>query len=742
MKQYLLAMLMVFPASCWVPTVGYAQTSPPNVVLFYADDFGWGDIHRHNTNPEHFRYTPNLDRLFDEGIEFKNYMTHAVCSPSRAGLLTGKHYAKVGAGPRTGGTLPNDIRNMAKDFQAAGYKTGAFGKWHNSLPNFPAQGNGARVDYNQAGKWHALHGEKTLDLTNNIFENHKGWKWGQGVNAYGFDRWVGYYNGGGDFFDRYVNWHHDVDWWHDRNYRGDETGYTTDLITQYAIEFIEAYKTEPFFCYIPQEAVHNPLHLKRSDLQEFCRKLGTELGIKGQWEYVSNIVSPKTGRRLGDVDELRCERGQEFDVYEIDPEQRHYAHLAYAAFIYSLDKRIGAVIEKVTQIGKMKNTLFFFASDNGATPKGVNTPFRGGKHSLWEGGVHVPAALWWPGTFDKNTAPYSPAHNSYDGLIAYIDIYPTLLSMCGQPCLGTELDGLDCWSYLQTRHACRPETMNDPVFWMWLDYGSVRTNKWKLHYSESQDRVELYDIQVDIEESHNLASSQTRIANTLIERYRAWINENNYTLSYMTIDKANISHPDPAPAGEVLEVRATQSRAIKHSDRDGVFVRFSNGSGWDQEYDAYVHPGDRVEFDIFVCPDSDVVKGCYYNPGNGWNPFYKSKNGLNQDGVALTELELPQGVWTRQVVGIGNYCPGSVSVNYIALQSASPGVYHYYLDNVVIRKKDGGIRSVIWQSNADFAPLLYRYKGVNHSQFKKAQNASGFPFTDVQLTAYTLGSRK
>ena len=90
-----------------------AKTEKTNIVIFYADDFGWGDIRHHNTDPALFRYTPNMDRLFTEGIEFKNYMPHCVCSPSRAGLLTGKHYANVGAGPRTGGTLPSNSSIIA-----------------------------------------------------------------------------------------------------------------------------------------------------------------------------------------------------------------------------------------------------------------------------------------------------------------------------------------------------------------------------------------------------------------------------------------------------------------------------------------------------------------------------------------------------------------------------------------------------------------------------------------------------
>ena len=725
---------------CGVSSGKIAKTSKrikPNIVIFYADDFGWGDIHCHNTDPAYFRYTPNMDRLFTEGIEFRNYMTHCVCSPSRAGLLTGKHYANVGAGPRTGGTLPNNIRNFAKDFQAAGYKTGAFGKWHNSLPNFPAEGNGARVDYNKESKWNELHQEKTLNLTNNVFENHKGWKWGEGVNAYGFDRWVGYYNGGGDLFDRYVNWHHDVDWWHDRNYAGNEKGYTTELITKYANQFIEDNRTKSFLCYIPHEAVHNPLQLKRSDLREFCEKLDTELGIKGQWDYVSNIESPKTGRRIGDVEEIRCERGQQFDVYAIDPDEKHYEPLVYAAFVYTLDKSIGAVIDKVTEIGKLNETIFLFASDNGATPKGINLPLKGGKHSLWEGGVHVPAAIWWPGTFDRKTAPYSTGDNEYEGFISYIDIYPTLMSMSGQTCLGTGLDGKDCWSYIKTRTQCRPD-MKDAMYWIWLDHGSVRTNRWKLYYSESTARTELYDLSNDIEELSNVAAKYPAQRDQLIGFYRKWVNDNNYALSFLTIDKSNISHPVSSPAGQVLDVKATQTKAIKRPDAGGVFVRFSKGTGWDQEYDMFIHPGDRVEFDVFVCDDSDITKGCFYTPGNGWNPFYKSRNGLNQDGVELVDLDMPKGVWTRQIVGIGNYCPGILPVNFIALQSAVAGYYHYYFDNIVIRKNDGQIRSVIWTSDANFASLLFRYKGINHNDLKKAQAVAGFPFSNIQITMKTV----
>ncbi|MEO0509924.1 MAG: sulfatase-like hydrolase/transferase [Verrucomicrobiota bacterium] len=706
----------------------------PNVVLIYADDFGWGDLRHHNDRPEHFRYTPNLDVMFGEGVELTNYMTHPVCSPSRAGLLTGKHYAKVAAGPRTGGTLPNDIRNIAKDFQAAGYRTGAFGKWHNSYPNFPADGNGRIANYNKEGKFNELHGQKTLDLTDNIFGNHKGWKWGVGVNAYGFDRWVGYYNGGGDLFNRYVDIHHDIDWWHDRSYRSDEKGYTTDLITKYALEFIEQSKGEPFFCYIPHLAIHNPLQLKRSDLMEFCSHLDSKLGIKGQWDYISKIVSPKTGRKVGEVEEIRFGKNEEFDLAKLDRNKGHLTHLANAAFIYTLDKSVGMVFRKIADLGLGKNTIFVFASDNGGTPRSVNLPFQGGKHTLWEGGVHVPAAIWWPGTFDRKNTPYARRQGgSYEGLIGYIDLYPTLMAMTRQQCQAKDLDGMNCWQHLQNGTECRPDELSDAFFWMWDNFGTIRTRKWKLFYSETS-RPRLYDIQSDVAEKNNVAASHPEVCKILIEQYRNWINDNNYSMSWMAIEDKNLSHTEPAPEGDILEIRAIQNKPIKNQKRDGTYIRFATGSGWEEEYDAYVHAGDRVEFDIFVREDSDAVTGCYYTPGSGWNPYFNESNGINQDGELINNLELPKGKWVRQVVGVGNLCPAVIKVNYIALLGKNPGTYHYYLDNIVIRKSDDGIRSVIWQSKPDLINLIYRYGNKNYNTLEKAKESKGFAFSDIELS--------
>ena len=172
----------------------------PSVVLFYADDLGRGDLSIHNGNTP----TPNIDRIFNSGIQFENYTTHCVCSPSRAGLLTGRHYLRMKAGPEVGGEMPLKESTIAESFKTAGYATGCFGKWDNGA---------------------ATGGEG--------FKNPKKIKLGHGVNAHGFDRFVGYYGGGPNYFTRYSSWYQESAWYHDRKHVLDEEGYTTDLVTKY-----------------------------------------------------------------------------------------------------------------------------------------------------------------------------------------------------------------------------------------------------------------------------------------------------------------------------------------------------------------------------------------------------------------------------------------------------------------------------------------------------------------------------
>lgn len=190
--------------------VSSATERSPNVIIFLADDQGWGDLSVHgNTNLK----TPNIDSLARDGALFDRFYVCAVCAPTRAELLTGRYHPRDGVrGVSTGEERLNlDVQTIADVFRAAGYATGAFGKWH----------NGSQFPYHP--------------------------------NARGFDEYYGFTSG---------HWGHyfDADLEHNNKpVRG--KGYLTDDLTTRAMEFIEQNRKRPFFCYVPYNTPHSPMQV-------------------------------------------------------------------------------------------------------------------------------------------------------------------------------------------------------------------------------------------------------------------------------------------------------------------------------------------------------------------------------------------------------------------------------------------------------------------------------------------------
>jgi arylsulfatase A-like enzyme len=235
-----LLLLSAFTPLC----VSAAAPAKPNVVYIMADDLGWGDLSVHSGGVP----TPNIDRLFSQGVELRNFMGWCVCSPTRAMLLTGRHPIRVGTGPEVGGELDPAETTIAEGFKANGYRTGVFGKWHNG-------------DDPDTPEFQAAFTEAFKQMPN---KKHPG---GHGANAHGFDEaWV-YYGGGADYLNRRtVQGRGPVSWWHNTEFRGNDEGYTHDLFTRRALEFIRENKERPFFCYIPFHIAHAPLQAKEADL--------------------------------------------------------------------------------------------------------------------------------------------------------------------------------------------------------------------------------------------------------------------------------------------------------------------------------------------------------------------------------------------------------------------------------------------------------------------------------------------
>lgn len=200
--------------------LSFADERPPNIILIMADDLGYGDVSPYGG----WIQTPNLDSLAKEGLRFTDFHSSGnVCSPTRAGLLTGRYQQRAGlpevlfSDPRRDEYYHGmqDVEwTFAETFRAAGYATAIYGKWHlGYLPQF----NPVR---------------------------------------HGFDHFRGFVSGNIDYVS-HVDQTGRHDWWQD-NERKDEPGYITELVTGHAVTFIEANHERPFLLYMPHHAPHYP----------------------------------------------------------------------------------------------------------------------------------------------------------------------------------------------------------------------------------------------------------------------------------------------------------------------------------------------------------------------------------------------------------------------------------------------------------------------------------------------------
>lgn len=408
------------------------QHKKPNILIIVADDLGWNDVGFHGSEIN----TPSLNQLANESLEFTRFYTAPVCSPTRAGLLTGKYPDRFNLrnyvySPKHAGGIPPETQMLPELLKEAGYaRTAAFGKWHLGHSNI---------------KYHP--------------------------NNQGFDYFYGHYNGAIDYFTH--RRHGELDW-HRNNEPCFDEGYSTDLIEQEVVNFLNESKTgEPFLAYVAFNAPHSPMQAKEEELKEY----GYDPAIPNE-DYVVGGAHP------GENDlENYATIGRGNNLRQ-----------TFIGMVSSLDKSIGNILQALNENQLDENTIVWFLSDNGGSYVfgGNNKPLRGAKHQEWEGGVRVVSLLRWPGKIKGDW--------KMNKMSAYIDVLPTLLNMVGRESTNT-FDGISIFDAINGG-----ELPERNVF---LGNSGIVSQKWKMN------KGELFKIEEDMSEAHNVATKYPEIVEML-----------------------------------------------------------------------------------------------------------------------------------------------------------------------------------------------------------------------------------
>ena len=454
MRKILLSMFF----SCSV-TAYEADSKPANVVLIFVDDLGYCASGLYGCEAP----TPNIQKLVAEGALFSNgYVTSPVCSPSRAGLLTGRsqqrfghHYLPEGE-PNGNGGLPVGETTLAEAMKKVGYATGMVGKWHlgTNWEFHPINRGfdeffgllGAATDYVDHSREDVVVEKRwgmKLPLLSYSIKDLTFWALIKAL-------WS---ESGAPVLLRGTN-------------KVREDRYLTEAFSQEAVNFINNHKQEPFFLYLPYTAVHSPYQVTRKYYDRFL-----------------HIEDERTRIQM--------------------------------AMVAALDDGIGSVMGALKANHLEENTLVFFISDNGAgADTDSNAPLRMGKHSLFEGGNRIPFAIKWPVKVPKGIIFQAP--------VSTLDVFPTALAAAGAEFpKGQKLEGVNLVPFLNENKNAAP---HESLFWRQGRNWAIRSDNWKLIYAA--DRYWLYDLSRDIGEKHNLAGNHPEKIEQLTEKYKEWDNQN------------------------------------------------------------------------------------------------------------------------------------------------------------------------------------------------------------------------
>ena len=447
-----------------LPSATIFAESPPNVVFILADDLGWSDTTLFGTTS--FYETPNIERLAARGMTFtRAYSSSPLCSPTRASIMTGLSPA------RTGITAPN-CHLPQVTLKATPAASGPPDR-KATIP-----GSVSRLNTNYYTLAEMFH-------DNGYATGHFG-KWHLGPEPYsplqhGFDVDVPHHPGPGPAGSYVAPWKF-KDFDPDPNVPDQ---HIEDRMAAEAVAFLEQHQNEPFFLNYWMFSVHAPFDAKKTLIDEYRKK-----------------VDPDAPQRSP----------------------------TYAAMIESMDDAVGTLLDTLDRLGIAEHTIIVFASDNGGnmynqvdgTSATSNAPLRGGKATMYEGGVRGPAIVVYP--------PQVKAGSRSDEIIQSGDFYPTLLELVEiQPQAEQSFDGMSIVPALLGKPLAREAIFtyfpHEPRVPEWMPPAvSVHAGDWKLirifHGGENgRHRYKLYNLRDDIGEEHNLAAEMPE----RVEQLDQWI---------------------------------------------------------------------------------------------------------------------------------------------------------------------------------------------------------------------------
>ncbi len=442
-----------------------ATSTRPNIVFILVDDLRWDEI---GIAGHPYLNTPNIDRIGKEGAMFRNaFLTDPLCSPSRAGYLTGQ-YAHVN------GITDNVDRAAASHrlitfprlLHETGYETAFIGKWHMGNDDTPRPG---------------------------------------------FDRWVSF-KGQGSYLNPDIN---------EDGKSVKPSGYITDILTSYAEDFIRQKHDKPFLVYLAHKAIHPEVmqhddgSVNLADAEMFIpaerhRDLYAGVKIPRRPSYQRPPEGkPALQRKIGNLPPLGPSTATSDESI-----------LGRQRSLMAVEEGVGRILEALKDIGQLDRTVIVFASDNG---------YFYGEHGLsverrlaYEESVRTPLLIRYPPMIKPGTVRHELALN--------IDLAPTLLNLARLSAPDTMqgrslvplLKGLKGLKGLKDispawRDSFLIEYYSDKIFprVVQMGYHTVRTTRWKyIHYLELEDMDELYDLKADPYEMKNLINN-SRATNAL-----------------------------------------------------------------------------------------------------------------------------------------------------------------------------------------------------------------------------------